>query len=135
MGLVVLFAGADRSTAEVELDMQRLTSHPASTDYACIPSTSSQTVFISAGTNLVKGVNSQWSGLSVTTGSLELTDATQSSAISSLSFAGSAITVDSGANLSLGGTASWNAVVITGSGTTTIATGATLDVNFSSGQA
>ena len=106
---------------------------PGSTDYACIPSTSTQAVTISAGTNIVKGVNSQGSSLSVTTGSLELTDSTQSSGITALSLFGSTMKVDTGASLSLSGSDSWTGGDITGSGTTTIASGATLAINVPSG--
>ena len=80
---------------------------PGSSDYACIPSTSAQSVAISTGTNVVKGVNSQGPGLSVTGGNLELTDATQASAITALSLFGSTMKVDTGASLSLGGSSSW----------------------------
>src|ERR1700682_5182971 len=74
---------------------------PTTTDYACVPSTNTQTVILSSGTNIVNGVNLQGSGFQLSGGSLELTDSTQASAINNFTFSGGSLLVDASVSLSI----------------------------------
>src|SRR5436305_13466153 len=100
---------------------------PTTTDYACIPA-GAGTVTVPTGSNIVLGIDAQGTGLTVTGGTLELTDATQPSTVRNLSFSGGTITVDSGVSLTLAGTTQWSGGVLTGAGTTTVPSGATMHI-------
>ncbi|HEX3621674.1 MAG TPA: choice-of-anchor D domain-containing protein, partial [Acidimicrobiales bacterium] len=100
---------------------------PATTDYACIPS-GAPVVTLSAGSAVVLGVDASGAGLTITGGSLELTDATQSSSIRNLSFSGGTIWVDTGVSLLLSGAPQWTGGVLHGPGTATVLPGVTMTI-------
>jgi hypothetical protein len=102
---------------------------PTTTDYACVPSTYTQTVILSTGTNIVNGVNLQGSGFQLSGGSLELTDSTQASAINNFTFSGGSLQVDTSVSLSVSGSWSWTAGDLKGAGTSTIPSGSTLTMS------
>jgi hypothetical protein len=106
---------------------------PTTSDYACVPSTYTQTVILSTGTNVVNGVNLQGSGFQISGGSLELTDSTQSSAINNFAFSSGTLQVDTSVALSVGGAWSWTGGDLKGAGTTTIPFGSTLTMNGGGG--
>lgn len=98
---------------------------PTSTDYACSPSTA--TIIVNQSVNVVRGVNAPASSFTISAGSLELTDSTQTSAINKLTLSGGTLTVDSGDSLSLTA-ATLTGGTLTGAGSSTVPSGSTVQL-------
>ena len=102
---------------------------PGTSDYACVPATTTGPVTFSTGTSkTIKGIDSEGTGgFAVGAGTLTLSDAANATTMKNLDFFGGATIAGAGA-VNLTGTATWESGTFSGTGAVTVPSGATVSV-------